>query len=120
MSSIQQLKRVLLCGITLYDLCSSDNLHLVKVLLRSFCSSGSRLAFSNLSSFAAAAQPGEFVVLKGSEASEAYPKECKQWKKLLPSLAVQSSMATFAGTLLVCPSGSIIVNERIPDGASIS
>lgn len=67
------------------------------------------------------AQIGELVFLEGSEAKEdLYPKECKQWKKLLPFLAVQSSSATFKGKPMLCKSGSITADKSIPDGAGIS
>ncbi len=69
---------------------------------------------------AADASAGDAICLEGSSASEVYPKECKQWKKLLPDLAVKSSTASFKSKLLTCASGFIKADVSIPEGASIS
>ena len=72
------------------------------------------------SSFTGDASPGEQIYLEGSTVSDVYPKECKQWKKLLPDLAVQTSLASFKGRTLVCASGNVEADAIIPEGASIS
>ena len=70
--------------------------------------------------FTADASPGEPIYLEGSSFSDVYPKECKQWKKLQPELAVRTSLASFKGRKLICASGRIQADEIIPEGASIS
>ena len=80
-----------------------------------------RIYKSSHSSWSAGgAQPGTPIHLEGRIAAESYPKEFKQWKKILPALAVKSSAATFDGTALVTEEGPITVDEAVPDGAAIS
>ena len=58
--------------------------------------------------------------MEGSLAAVSYPKEFKQWKKILPALVVKSSTATFDGTALVTEEGPITVDKAVPDRAAIS